>query len=117
MSQFVDTKTKTFTAAGAIAQNLLVKLADGVVNVAGANEQPIGTIEREAFASGDVVPVSLLSGQGTFKAVAQTAIAQGAIVYGTAGGKVNVTSTAQIRVGIAMEASSADGDAIEIMPG
>lgn len=116
MSQYFETPTRGFTAGAAIAQYLRVKLSSGKLAVAGA-EQDIGTIEEESFADGDVRAVRLLSTQGTHLAVAAGAVSAGAKVYGAAGGKVDDTQgTGAFLRGIALEAATADGDVIEILP-
>ena len=69
MSQFVETNLKAFTAGAAIDQYLRVKLASGVLQVATAADQALGTVEVESFASGDVVPVRLRTAVGSRKMV------------------------------------------------
>ena len=113
MSQFVETNLKAFTAGAAIDQYLRVKLASGVLQVATAADQALGTVEVESFASGDVVPVRLYSSVGSRKMVASVAITAGNLVYSAAGGKVAATGT--VVEGIALETSTADGDIIEVM--
>ncbi len=113
MSQFVETNLKAFTAGAAIDQYLRVKLASGVLQVATAADQALGTVEVESFASGDVVPVRLYSAVGSRKMVASVAITAGNLVYAAAGGKVAATGT--VVEGIALETSTADGDIIEVM--
>ncbi len=117
MSQFVETATKAFTAGAAIGKHILVKISSSKLAVAGLAEQPIGTIEDEAFADLDVRAVRLLSAQGTLKCVAAAAVAEGAVVYGRAAGKVDDVSTSSaVKIGIAMEAAGAANDIIEVMP-
>lgn len=116
MSQYVETPTKTFTAGAAIGKHILVKLSSSKLAVAGATEQPIGTLEDESFADGDVRAVRLLSAQGTIKCVAGAAVAEAAVVYGIAAGKVDDVADSNVRVGIALEAATADGDIIEVLP-
>jgi len=113
MSQFVETNLKAFTAGAAIDQYLRVKLASGVLQVATAADQALGTVEVESFASGDVVPVRLYSAVGSRKMVASVAITAGNLVYSAAGGKIAATGT--VVEGIALETSTADGDIIEVM--
>lgn len=109
---------KAFETDGAIGQYLRVALnLNGTVGVAAAADQDIGVVTREAFAAGDVVDVQLISAPGTHYAVASGVIDCGALVYGDDGGKVGeqVTAGGSLR-GVAMEAASADGDIIEVMP-
>src|SRR5690606_1672908 len=105
-------------AGGAIAQYLRVKLSSGKLAVAGAGATDgaveIGTIERQAFADGDLVPVRLRHAGGTAKMVAAGAITQGVAVYGAASGKVSATESGD-PIGIAVEGAGADGDIIEVM--
>tara|TARA_R110000868_G_scaffold403615_1_gene681062 strand:+ start:152 stop:910 length:759 start_codon:yes stop_codon:yes gene_type:complete len=113
MSQFVETNLKAFTAGAAIDQYLRVKVSSGVLQVATAADQALGTVEVESFASGDIVPVRLYSAVGSRKMVASVAITAGNLVYSAAGGKVAATGT--VVEGIALETSTADGDIIEVM--
>lgn len=114
MSQYVETACKTFTAGGAIAVFLRVKLSAGVLAAAGVNEDEIGTIERATFASGDKVAVRLLSAQGTRKMVASAAISAGARIYQAAGGKISATPAGKC-LGLALEAASDEDDVIEVL--
>lgn len=119
MAQYVEGPTKSFTAGGAIAQFLRVKLTAGKLAIAGAGATDgaveIGTIEDAAFADGDVKAVRLRNAQGTKKMVAAGAFSAGAAVYGAAGGKVDDAVSGSAH-GIAMEAATADGDVVEVMP-
>lgn len=114
MSQEVRECTKTFTAGAALVQNRLVILSSGVLQYADAYTTAIGTLEDTTFASGEVVGVRLLPGEGTFKMMAAAAITSGAYVYQAASGKID--DVGFIPVGIALEAASADGDLIEVLP-
>ena len=114
MSQFVETPTRSFAAGAARDQFLRVKLPAGVLTTAGATDVAIGTQEAESFAATDVVPVRLRTAQGTRKMVASEAITAGNPVYGAADGKVAASGT--VYEGIALEAATADGDVIEVMP-
>jgi hypothetical protein len=73
----------------------------------------IGTLTEASFADGDVRAVHLANAQGTCKMVASVAITSGDLVYAAAGGKVAATGT--VVIGEAMEASTADGDVIEVL--
>ncbi|MFQ5414666.1 MAG: capsid cement protein, partial [Phycisphaerae bacterium] len=60
--------------------------------------------------------VRLRTAPGTHKCIAGlNTIAAGDIVYTAANGQVNKTATANTRVGVALEASSAVGDVIEVL--
>lgn len=113
MSQFVETNVKAFTAGAALGQYLRVKLVSGVLQLATASDQALGTVEAASFASGDIIPVRLRSAIGTHKVVASGAITAGNLCYGAAGGKV--AATGNVVFGIALETSTTDGDIIEVM--
>ena len=117
MSQFVETPIKAFTAGGAIGQHLRVKLTAGKLAVAGITDKEVGTIIQAAFADGDVVGVRLRTAQGTCKMIAAaTGITVGAEVYTAASGKISHTyATSSYPIGMALEASTADGDVIEVL--
>ncbi len=114
MSQFTTECVKTFSAGAALVQNRLVILSSGVLQYADAYTTAIGTLEDTTFASGEYVGVRLLPGEGTFKMMAAAAITSGAYVYQAASGKID--DVGFIPVGIALEAASADGDLIEVLP-
>ena len=105
-----------------------VKIASTGVSQADAGEAYIGQVEfnnthtaireRQTYANGEMVPVRL-------NAPAREVIAGGAIAVGNyvrmgANGRIVVEATATTKtlatVGIAMTASSADGDEITIVP-
>lgn len=114
--QFLEGNHKTFTnGATARTQYLRVKLSAGVLELAGASDRELGITTRriEASVPGDVL---LRTANGTVPMVAAGAIAQGATVYTAASGKINdVQASGAFRVGIALEAATADGDVIEVL--
>jgi hypothetical protein len=112
MSQSNDTGYFTVTFTEAVGQYLRTN-ADG--ELCGIAERGIGEACVDA-AVGDVAAVALHSKQGTKKVVAAAAIAKDAIVYTAASGKVSVSASTAFPLGIALEAATADGDVIEIMP-
>ena len=115
MSQYVESARRTLIAGGAIAEFLRVKASGGRLAVADADELGLGTIEVAAFADGQYVPVRLWSAQGTRKMVAAGPFAAFAKVFGAAGGLIDdVESGAEI--GIALEASTDEGDIVEVAP-
>lgn len=114
MGQQVDTPTKSFRAGAARAQYLRVYSNSGTITTATASEQAIGVQQDESFASTDLVSILLKSKPGTMMMTASEAISAGAYVYAAAGGKV--ASTGTIKEGIALEASTANGDIIEVLP-
>lgn len=113
MSQFFETPTRPDTAAGAIAQHLRVKTTGALV-VATASDVELGTMELPCTAAGPAT-VRLRTAQGTRKMVASVAITAGDPVYAAAGGKI--AATGGVFVGTALEAATADGDVIEVLPG
>ncbi len=112
MSQYFETPTRPDTAAGAIAQHLRVK-TPGAVAVAGASDVSIGTMDKPCLAAGPCT-IRLRTAQGTRKMVTLNDIARGAACYAAAGGKIAKTGT--VFEGIALEASAADNDVIEVLP-
>lgn len=118
MSQYDDSGYKTFECDEAIAKFARVKLdSDGKITTAGLADKGIGVATRETFAAGEPVSVKLNSGPGTCKMIASEALDAGATVYSEASGKVQDTAQATaFQVGVALEAATADGDVIEVMP-
>jgi len=117
MASYVDTNTRTFTASAAITKYALVTYASGKVTTCGLAERPIGVAMDTAFADGDEISVKLFNGAGTFKVIAKEALAVSAILYTEAGGKVQDTAEATaLPIGQALEAATADGDIIEMLP-
>lgn len=118
MSQYNSSGIKSFEADEAIPQFARVKLdADGKVTLAGLTDRGIGTALEEAFAAGDRIPVKTWSAPGTQKMIAIEALAAGASVYTEAAGKVQDTAApTAFHTGVALEAATADGDIIEVLP-
>lgn len=116
MSQQFDTLLRPMTAAAAIPQFALVGVnSSGEATLNGLAGRAIGVAQREAFAAGDVIPVKLF--YQTYKVLAKEALAAAATLYSEAGGKVQDTAEATaLPVGIALEAATADGDVIEMVP-
>lgn len=117
MAEQNDNGFKSFTASAAIAQFARVKLESaGTIVTAGLAEKEIGTAQRAAFASGDVITVKLTSAPGTHKMIAKEAIAVGARLYTEAGGKVQDTAeSTSFQVGTAFTAAGAENDIIEVL--
>ena len=111
MSQYTDGPTKTFTSGGALGQFLRVD-TPAALALAGASDVEIGTVEEAVFAAGPTT-VRLTTAQGTIKMVAGGVIAIGGTVYAAASGKVAATGT--VVIGYAMEATTADGDILEVL--
>ena len=112
MSQFFETATRPDTAAGAIGQHLRVKTSGALV-VAGSSDVALGTMENPCTAAGPCT-VRLSSAQGTRKMVASGVISKNDVVYAAASGKISASGT--VIEGRALEAASADGDVIEVLP-
>jgi len=108
----------TLTTGAAVANKRLVQLSSGEVIHNIATTDPIGVADYAA-ADGDEVAIRLLSEAGTLEMTASGIIALDADVYATAAGKVSALSTdggTYQKIGICMEAATADGDIIEILP-
>jgi hypothetical protein len=118
MSQFVDGPVKTFLAAAALAPGLRVYITDAstsppTVNLAGAANVGIGTVERRCHAAGDQVSVRLTNAQGTRKMVAADVVTAGNPAYAAASGKIAAAGT--LIEGRALESSTANNDVIEVL--
>ncbi len=102
----------TFIANGALAAKRHVKLSAGTVTAppqveyAGAGELGIG-ITQDAAADGEPVAVKLWGSPGTFEVTASKAIAEAAVLYAAADGKISDAAVGT-SVGTALEAGAAD---------
>jgi len=116
MSQYVDSNTKAFTAAGTIKQYARVTLGSGgTITEAGLAVKEIGTAMEPAV-SGEVISVRLRTAAGTHKMIAIEALAAGATLYTETDGKVQDTAAStSFQIGTALEAATADGDIIEVL--
>lgn len=114
--QYVEGNHKTFVNGGtALGIYLRVKLAAGVLALAGLTDAGIGQTMRrvEADAHGDVL---LHRANGTRPMVAAVAISAGDAVYTAANGKVsNVQGVGSYLIGTALEAASGDGAIFEVL--
>ncbi|MBR4653405.1 MAG: DUF2190 family protein [Kiritimatiellae bacterium] len=105
----------TFTAGAAIARGEFVKFSTGkVVKAAAATDVCIGVALDSAAASGDLIPVQLLTSGDTVIVKAGGAVAQGGSVscLGT-----TVSTAGTLQYGYALEAATSSGDLIECMVG
>lgn len=110
----------TFTTGAAVAAKRLVKLSSSEVihNTVTDTDNPIGISEYPA-ADGDNVLVRLLSEAGSLEMTAAGVISADADVYAGANGKIQSLPSGvgdYKKIGIALEAATADGDIIEILP-
>lgn len=111
MSQYNDTGYSTVVLSATVGRFLRVTPAGAL----GVLATPPYATTRVAGVSGDEVGVVLASKQGTAQYVASKAIAVGAKVYTTTGGKVTDTfATGGFCLGIARTAAAADGDVLEV---
>ncbi len=110
----------TFYADVALTLGQRVKIKSGSttspieVELAAAGEAHIGTVLKPA-ALDKLVAIKPRNAPGTHEMVANGAISAGAVFYGAAAGKISAT-VAGAPLGIAVEASTADGDIIEVLP-
>lgn len=116
--QFVENAHKALLNGGtAIAQYRRVKLAAGVLSVAGLADAGIGITSRrvEADVHGDVWLHPGSGGVGTQPMVAAVQIAAGDAIYTAADGEVsNVQGVGSYLLGYALEAASGDGAIFEV---
>lgn len=112
---------KAFTVGtGGVTAHSLVKMSSGkaVLNTATATDDPIGVALYKESADG-VVAVRLINCPGTVEMIASGAISAGADVYAAADGEIQALPEAAAtyrKVGLAVEAATADGDIIEVLP-
>ena len=105
----------TFTAGAAIARGEFVKFSTGkVVKAAAATDVCIGVALDSAAASGDLIPVQLLTSGDTVLVKSGGEVAQGGTVtcLGT-----TVSTAGTLQYGYALEAATASGQLIECMVG
>ena len=105
----------TFTAGAAIAKGEFVKFSTGkVVKAAAATDACIGVALDSAAASGDLIPVQLLTSGDTVTVKAGGAVAQGGSLscLGT-----TVSTAGTLQYGYALEAATASGQLIEAIVG
>jgi hypothetical protein len=112
----VQNNARTFVAGEALSPYLLVKVeSDGdVVKCGAAADQPVVGLTTAPAANTEATSISLVNGGGTAFATANEAIAAGDLVFTAAGGKVTSSVALHTKVGVAITASSADDDIIEI---
>lgn len=114
-----NTSGRTFqaTAVAIPAYSLVTVDSNGLISASGDNatEQIIGVTTEDVAASG-YGNVQLLNAGGTIEVLAGgNTIAVAATVYIDGSGKVG-TDSSNTKIGVALQASSADGDVIEVIP-
>jgi hypothetical protein len=107
--QFRSALTLTVAAAGAIAARRFVTPAGAQ---AGADANTLGVAIAAASAAGESVPVIVL---GTAAVEAGAAISKGATIKSDAQGRAIPWATSGAKIGIALEAAGAAGEAIEVL--
>ena len=115
MEKITQNGKATFTAGGAIAKGEFVKFSSGkVVKASAATDVCIGVALDSAGASGDLIPVQLLTSGDTVIVKSGGEVAQGGTLtcVGT-----TVATAGTLQYGIALEAASASGKLIEAMVG
>ena len=111
---------RTFTAGEALAARRRVKIKAGTTTTppevvySDAGEAYIGVTEY-GVASGEKIAVRLRNYPGTFTVEVAGAVALRAALYGAADGKLDDTEAGSVQA-IALEAATADGDHIEVLP-
>lgn len=106
--QSIPVLTKTVILSGTVGQARFITPAGAQ---AGADANTLG-VTRSAGVSGDPVAVDML---GTATVEAGAAVAAGATVKADASGRAITWATSGAKVGVALEASSAAGQFIEVM--
>jgi len=115
MEKITPNGKATFTAGAAIAKGEFVKFSSGkVVKAAAATDVCIGVALDSASASGEIIPVQLLTSGDTVTVKAGGAVAQGGSLscLGT-----TVSTAGTLQYGYALEAATASGQLIEAIVG
>lgn len=113
-----ETVPATTTTADITNRNALLKFNSGSVEViSGPTDLPVGCLQNTTTSGSVATKVAMYGMFGIRKLKASAAIAQGAQVMGAAGGKIATwaTGAGRYRLGIALEAASADGDDILVL--
>lgn len=115
MSSFVQC-SRAFQYTAALAKYRAVKVVAGLLAYCGSTDVGVGTIQETTFAKSEAfdATVKLLNGPGTHQMVAAGAITAFNPVYAAANGKI--ASAGTVLRGYAMQAATADGDIIEVLP-
>ena len=110
---FTESGKKTLTAGEALATRRRVKLSGSTIVYADAGQHSIGVTEY-AIPNGQSGAIRMTNDAGTHEMTASGAISASAAFYGAADGKISATPSGPI-LGYAIEASTADGDRIEVV--
>jgi len=110
----MDQSAPTFKVNAALKQYVRVKFSSGKLVAAAKADDSLGPTAKETFAADELVAVNMESTGGTRKYIANNAITQYALVYTADDGEVSSTSTGATKLGIALDASTADGDIIRV---
>ena len=106
------------TLGGTVVKYALVKLASGLGVVTGgvaSEDNTLVGVAQESGVSGDTVSVRAIIPGTVSDIIVGAAITKGARVFSAASGKGSPTATSLTSAGIALEASTADGDIIPVM--
>jgi len=114
---YLDRGYRSFEAITSLNAYTLVKVSTGdAITACDETEQPVGVL-HQAAAQGDEVLVALLSKVGTVRIKTAGAITRGTRVYGVDDGLVaDAVGSSRVCIGIALEAATAAGDVVEVMP-
>lgn len=115
MSKQTNGPEITLTAGEDLIAFRRVKISTTTVIYADAGETGIGTVQAAVDYSEDANACIRLDMQGTSKMTASGVISAGAAVYAANDGKISATVNGE-QIGNALEASTADGDIIEVLP-
>ena len=116
MSQMNDNGKQAYVAGEAITQYARVKInSSRQLLEADVDDKGIGTA-LTGGASGDSVTVKLWSAPGTHKMIANGAFSLNDVLYTSDEGEVDDDPALGVAVGRALEAATAAGDIVEVMP-
>lgn len=117
MSKQTNGPEVTFTAGEDLVAFRRVKISSSTVVYADAGDGGIGVVQAAVDYSEDAnACIRLDNAGGTSKMMASGAISAGDKVYPDADGKITATAISPC-IGIALEASTTDGDIIEVLSG
>lgn len=113
----INDSIRTFTASAAVVKNRLVTVAAGNACAHTALAAAADGVALNSAAIGELVAVRMKNAGGTVELEAEAAIADGAVVYGRAAGKVDDSNAdSALRFGKALGAASGPGAIIEVLP-